>query len=56
MGGNIKGSYIYVAERQDKENNGKRIFVEIMAKIFLNVVKINKSTDSKNSTNLKQNK
>lgn len=47
-------NYICVAEKQDKIM--EKICVEIVAKICLNLVKINKFIDYKTSANLKQTK
>lgn len=47
-------NYIYVTERQDQIMEKRCI--EIVAKICLNLVKINKFIDYKNFANLKQNK
>lgn len=60
---NIKGFYIciiiiiYVLQKDKiKKIMEKRIFVEILAKISLNLVKINKFIDYNNSANFKQKK
>lgn len=51
----LKGLTYVLQKDKIKKIMEKRIFVEIMDEIFLNLVKINKFTDSKNSTNLEQN-